>query len=80
MVEKRISAKELKTRREVYKKGTPVILEKMDDPYVDMPKGLKGIVTHVDDMGTIFVMWENGSGLGVVYDEDQCRIDKGEDK
>jgi hypothetical protein len=45
----------------------------MNDPYRDMPPGLKGTVKSVDDTGTVFVSWENGSGLGVVYGEDKIR-------
>ena len=37
------------------------------------PIHTKGVVRHVDDIGTIFVNWETGSGLGVAYGEDRCR-------
>ncbi len=56
-----------------YPAGTEVELVEMNDPYANMPPGLKGTVKYVDDTGTIFVAWENGSGLGVVYGEDRCR-------
>ena len=42
----------------------------MDDPYSRIPPGTQGIVSAVDDIGTIFVKWENGSSLGVVYGVD----------
>ncbi len=45
----------------------------MDDPYREMPPGLKGTVESVDDSGSIHVHWENGSSLAVVYKEDECR-------
>lgn len=38
------------------------------------PVGTKGVVTRVDDMGTIHVNWENGSSLGLIPDEDKFRI------
>lgn len=76
--QKRISEKELKRLREEFTPGTPVVLEQMDDPYTNMPTGMKGIVRTVDDTGTIFVHWDNGSGLGVAYGEDRCRVDEGE--
>ena len=59
--------------REQYPEGTKVELVSMNDPYRDMPPGLKGTVKSVDDTGTVFVSWENGSGLGVVYGEDEIR-------
>lgn len=45
----------------------------MDDPYTKIPVGAKGTVSHVDDTGTIFVDWDMGSHLGVVYGEDSCQ-------
>lgn len=59
--------------REQYPKGTRVELVSMNDPYRYMPPGLKGIVKSVDDTGTVFVSWENGSSLGAVYGEDAIR-------
>lgn len=59
--------------REQYPAGTKVELVSMNDPYRDMPPGLKGTVKSVDDTGTVFVSWENGSGLGIVYGEDEIR-------
>ena len=50
-----------------YPEGTKVELISMNDPYRDMPPGLKGTVKSVDDTGTVFVSWENGSSLGAVY-------------
>lgn len=51
--------------------GCSVELDQMNDPYREMPSGLKGKVNHVDDTGTIHVSWENGSSLGVVYGVDR---------
>lgn len=59
-------------RRE-YPVGTRVELISMNDPYRHMPEGLQGTVTNIDDIGTIFVNWDNGSSLGVVYGEDRVR-------
>jgi hypothetical protein len=42
----------------------------MDDPYTTLQPGDRGKVSHVDDTGTIFVAWDSGSGLGVVYGVD----------
>ena len=64
----------LKELRDKYKKGTIVILKKMDDPYSKIPIGTEGVVSSVDDAGTIHVRWKNGSNLGVVYGEDLVSI------
>ena len=65
----------LESLRQKYQKGTRVELVYMNDPYnKKLVPGCKGTVKFVDDTGTIFVAWDCGSGLGVVYGEDSCRI------
>ena len=44
----------------------------MDDPQAP-PIGIRGTVIGVDDTASILVRWDNGSGLNVVYGEDECR-------
>jgi hypothetical protein len=56
--------------RRQYPKGTRVALVSMSDPYSTLMPGNEGTVTFVDDTATIFVNWDNGSGLGVVYGVD----------
>ena len=69
-----ISKEALQALRERYPKGTRVELVHMNDPYNrKLVPGCKGTVRWVDDMGTIHVDWDCGSGLGVVYGEDSCR-------
>ena len=34
----------------------------------------KGTVIGVDDIGSIMVAWDNGSGLSVAYGADVCRV------
>lgn len=63
----------LKRIREQYPIGCTVEIIEMCDPYRDMPAGLRGTVTHVDDTGTVFADWENGSMLGAVFREDRIR-------
>ena len=63
----------LKRIREKYPVGCTVEIIEMCDPYRDMPAGLRGTVTHVDDTGTVFADWENGSTLGAVFGEDKIR-------
>lgn len=55
-----------------YPTGTRVELVKMDDMQAP-PIGTKGTVIGVDDIGSIMVAWDNGSGLNVVYGEDLCK-------
>ena len=63
----------LKRIREKYPVGCTVEIIEMCDPYRDMPAGLRGTVTHVDDTGTVFADWENGSTLGAVFGEERIR-------
>mgnify|MGYP001080356652 FL=1 len=59
--------------RKMYPKGTRVELIRMDDPYSRLKPGDKGTVRLVDDTATVFVDWDCGSGLGVVYGIDRVR-------
>ena len=60
-----------------YPKGTRVELVSMDDPCSKLKPGDRGNVNHVDDTGTVFVNWDCGSGLGVIYGVDRIRIVEG---
>ena len=68
-----ISKDALQRLRERYKPGTRVELLHMDDVQAP-PIGTKGTVIGVDDIGSIMVKWDNGSGLSVAYGEDSCRV------
>ena len=69
-----IDTKTLEQLRKQYQAGTRVELVKMDDPYnTKLIPGCQGTVRCVDDIGTIYVSWDCGSSLGVVYGEDICR-------
>lgn len=63
----------LEKLRKTYPIGAKVELVRMEDVQAP-PVGTKGVVNHVDDIGTIHVEWENGSSLGVVYGEDLCKV------
>ena len=65
--------KEVEAVRAEYPKGCRVELIHMNDPYTKMKPGEQGTVRFVDDMGTVFVNWDCGSGLGVVLGEDRIR-------
>lgn len=56
-----------------YPKGTRIGLERMDDPYRDMPAGLQGTVRYVDDAGQIQMLWDNGSSLALIPGVDSFR-------
>ena len=58
--------------RQEYPAGCRVELLHMDDPQAP-PIGTCGTVIGVDDTGSVMVRWDNGSGLHVVYGEDECR-------
>ena len=62
-----------------YPVGTRVELVSMNDPYSKLKPGDRGTVKSVDDTGTVFVSWDCGSGLGVVYGEDRIRMLEGGD-
>jgi hypothetical protein len=56
-----------------YVRGSRVELVNMDDPYTKLKPGDQGTVNFVDDTGTVFVNWDNGSTLGVVYGVDNIK-------
>lgn len=52
-------------------KGTRVRLEFTSDPHTSLKPGDEGTVAFTDDLGTVFVDWDTGSGLGLVPGEDE---------
>lgn len=61
---------ELKKR---FPAGAIVELVKMEDED-SPPMGTKGSVLHVDALGTVHVLWETGSTLGIVPSVDEIRL------
>ena len=59
----------LERLRREYPAGTRVELVRMDDCQAP-PVGTKGTVKGIDDTGSLLMVWDNGSGLNVVYGED----------
>ncbi len=57
--------------REQYPVGTRIVLIHMEDPYTKLTKGDKGLVTGIDDMGTLQMLWDTGSTLGLIPGEDR---------
>ena len=60
--------------REQFPSGTRIRLTEMKDPYAPVPPGTEGVVTGVDDIGTLRMQWDNGSTLGVVPGEDRFSV------
>ena len=56
-----------------FKAGMRICLDYMKDDQAP-PSGTEGTVDFVDDMGTVFVRWDNGSHLGLIPDEDDFEI------
>ena len=56
-----------------YPAGGRVELVSMDDPYARLRPGDQGTVVAVDDIGTVHIDWDNGSGLGAAYGADVIR-------
>lgn len=68
-----IRADRLLRLRAEYPNGTRVELLQMDDPYTSLVPGDWGTVTGIDDTGTVFVAWDKGSSLGLVFGEDHYK-------
>lgn len=68
-----LSEEKIKLIKEKYKNGMQVELESMSDTYA-IANGTKGVIDHVDSVGTIHVNWENGSNLGLIVGEDKFNI------
>lgn len=64
---------EVKKIKETYLPGMRICLLKMDDVQAP-PVGTEGTVRGVDDIGSILVAWDNGSGLNVIPGEDEVSI------
>lgn len=58
---------------EFFQKGMRVRLVKMND-FQAPPIGTEGTVYGIDDVGSILVAWDNGSGLSVIPGEDEIEI------
>lgn len=64
----------IKAMKDEYKKGTIIELVRMGDDMQRLPAGSRGVVSRVDDMGTIHMNWDSGSSLGLIKGEDEFRV------
>lgn len=55
-----------------YQPGTRLELKLMVDAYA-VPPGTRGIVDHVDDMGSVHIKWDNGRTLAAIPGVDSFR-------
>ena len=62
--------KAIEQAKATYMAGMRVRLIKMDDIQAP-PIGTEGTVRGVDDIGSVMVAWDDGSGLNVVLGEDK---------
>ena len=54
--------------------GKRISLIHTDDQYTELRPGDEGTIDFVDDAGTIFAKWDNGSRLGMVPGHDRFAI------
>ena len=71
-----INHTEVARTKKKYLPGMRIRLLKMDDVQAP-PIGTKGTVLGVDDIGSIMVVWDNGSRLTVALEEDVIEIVSG---
>lgn len=63
----------MEAQKASYTPGTRVELVSMDDPYSKLKPGDQGTVRFVDDIGSVFIKWDCGSGLAAVYGADEIK-------
>lgn len=68
------SKEEIELIKQKYVPGTKIELIKMYDYIKPIPPMTRGMVDFVDDLGTIHMIWENGSNLGLVVGTDVFKI------
>ena len=74
MIDIGMNVEELKTLDvDEIKIGTTLELVEMQGEK-QMPKGLRGVVTHIDDAAQIHVRWQNGSSLAIIPEVDKFII------
>lgn len=54
--------------------GDAIYLISTTDRYTTLHEGSLGIVSSIDDAGTVHVRWDNGSSLGLIPGEDQWEV------
>ena len=60
--------------RKQYPIGTKIQLISMRDEKYPILPGTIGEVTHIDDMGSIHMKWQNGSSLAIIPEVDSFKV------
>lgn len=60
--------------RKQYPVGTKIQLISMRNEKYPILPGTIGAVTHIDDMGSIHMKWQNGSSLALIPEEDSFKV------
>ena len=68
----------LENLRKQYPIGTKIQLISMRDEKYPILPGTIGVVTHIDDMGSIHLKWQNGSSLAIITEVDSFRVVRAE--
>ena len=66
--------------RKKYPVGTKIQLISMRDEKYPVLPGTVGEVTHIDDLGSVHVKWQNGSSLALIPEVDSFRVVSGTQK
>ena len=64
----------LEQLRKQYPKGTKLQMITMRNEKYPVPPGTVGEVTHIDDIGSIHMKWENGSSLALISEVDSFKV------
>ena len=63
--------KKVEWLKERYPEETRICLDRMNDDPFPVESGTLGMVDHVDDIGTLHCIFDNGRTLGVIPDVDK---------
>lgn len=64
----------LENLRKQYPVGTKIQLISMRDEKYPILSGTIGEVTHIDDLGSIHMKWQNGSSLAIIPEVDSFKV------
>ena len=70
---KEYTKEEVEQIKQQYVAGTKIELIKMYDLQA-LPAGTKGFIDFVDDLGTLHMIWENKSTIGLVVGVDEFKV------
>ena len=66
--------KKVEWLKERYPEGTRICLDRMNDDPFPVESGTLGRVDHVDDIGTLHCIFDNGRTLGVLPGVDDFHV------